>query len=76
MSFRTLSAGDVVDVRFNGSKTYGNDPYTMTNLKVVDKNSDTITLRSDSEGEFELYFFENRWRYGTSAEVAKLLASY
>lgn len=76
MNFRKLSAGDTVDIRFNGSRVYGNDPYEMQNLRVVNTTSDTITLDSLTEGEFDVYFFENRWRYGSSAEVAKLLAVY
>lgn len=76
MSFRKLSTGDTVDVRFNGSREYGNDAYELKNLRVMSTTSDTITLGSDTDGEFDIYFYENRWRYGSSAEVAKLLAVY
>lgn len=74
MNFRNLTAGQTIDVRFNGSRVNGNDPYEMNDLKVVSIDSETITLDSPEISEFELYFFESRWRYGSSAEVAKLLA--
>lgn len=73
MNFRNVRVGDVVDVRFNGSRMIGNEPYILEKLTVLDVTDDEIEFAEVSGTEFGIYFFENRWRYGTSAEVAKLL---
>jgi len=73
MNFRKLSANDVIDVRFNGSRQLGNEPYELEKLTVLNVTENEIELAEVDGTEFGLYFFENRWRYGSSAEVAKLL---
>lgn len=73
MNFRKLSTNDVIDVRFNGSRAMGNSGYELEKLTVINTTEDSIELAEVDGTEFELYFFENRWRYGSSAEVAKLL---
>ena len=73
MSFQKLAVGDIVDVRFDGSATIGNDSYVMKNLTVTNTEKDIVTLRDEVEGEFDVYFFQNHWCYGSSAEAAELL---
>lgn len=51
----------------------GNSGYELEKLTVKEVTEDTISLAEVDGTEFELYFFESRWRYGSSAEVAKLL---
>lgn len=74
MAIRTssLRAGDTVSILFKGSKSLGNEPYTLTDLAVQEVGSDRITLQ-DGNGSFEIYKYGKRWAYGTSAEPLSIL---
>lgn len=65
---RTLKPGTKVVVKLHGSKQFGNQPQELTAV--------FIELSDDGEraefDELELYRYEGRWAYGTSAERATL----
>lgn len=72
-SITTLTPGEDVCLKFHGSAVYGNEPYEM-DVKFVshdftDPDNRRATFDMGEGSEFEAYFFENRWRYGSSAEV-------
>lgn len=67
-SFRKVKVGDVLAVRYNGSAMLGNSPYVLDDVQVTGVGKDRVET---THGDF--YFHENRWRYGSSAEVATLL---
>ena len=69
-SFAQVRVGDKVDALFCGSAVYGNRSYTDENLEVTAVEENRITFDND----FTIYFTDRRWRYGTSAEVVRLLA--
>lgn len=66
---RKLRVGDIVSVRFHGNRAMGNEPFVENNLTVSEKTDNAIAF---SDGTI-LYFWNRRWRYGTSAEVASLI---
>lgn len=69
-SFSKVKVGDKVDALFCGSATLGNAPYTDEGLTVTAVTPTEITF----DNEFTIYFTDRRWRYGSSAEVVRLLA--
>lgn len=73
-SISSLKFGETVDLRFNGSKQFGNDPYSLTGLvfKGFTEDGNRATF-SDDGSILEVYKFDRRWRYGTSAETLTLL---
>ena len=72
MNIRQLKVGDRGDLLFHGSKEYGNSSYSLI-LTVEKIDGDIITMREDGASfGFDIYFSENRWRYGSSAEVITL----
>lgn len=67
---RGLRNGDVVTGVFHGDKGLGNEPYTLKNLSVLDVNLDDGRVKfaeDDSTFTFEIYKFNGRWTYGSSA---------
>lgn len=68
-SFRSLQVGNVVDIEFKGSSALGNEGHVSTRQNVTKVTDDAVEFDND----YEIYFFNKRWRYGSSAEVAKLL---
>lgn len=68
IGFSYLNVGDTVDVAYMGSKRAGNDAYIITNLTVVEKDSERILFDDNTE----VYRFNKRWSYGSSAEPARI----
>ena len=68
-SFFHVEVGDEVDILFRGSKSLGNEPYTLENLTVQEATRERVRF---SDG-VEIYRFEGKWCYGTSAETASLV---
>lgn len=80
MRFADLVPGNEVRVLYTGSRVNGNEPYELE-LIVHSVSDDSIKFiqeypinREVSAFDiFEIYKFQRRWRYGTSAEVARLM---
>lgn len=70
-SFKDVVVGDVLEVQFMGSKELGNETHLLTNIIV--KDIDVVTKKITTDVT-EFYFVNNRWRYGSSAEVARLVS--
>lgn len=68
IGFSFVNVGDVVDVAYLGSKRHGNEAYTITNLTVVEKDSERVVFDDNTE----VYRFNKRWSYGSSAEPARI----
>lgn len=68
----SIAVGEAVTVTFQGSKILGNDSYTL-DLVVAGREGTgddrRVTLdEADGGAEFDVYRFQGRWAYGTSAE--------
>lgn len=75
-SISTLKPGEHVNLRFHGSKQFGNEPYEMEAVFVAfnaDKSRATFNLNR-GEDDFEAYKTINRWAYGTSAEKLSIVS--
>ena len=72
---KNLRVNDVVDVLFKGSRSLGNEPYTLEDLQVVGVGEDRVTL-SEEGFEFDIYKYGLRWAYGSSAEPLSVLARH
>lgn len=67
----SLKKGDKVIAKFHGSAVLGNEPHTeelifnehVSDVEAVFSYDDTL------QDDLEVFFCDNRWRYGTSAEV-------
>ena len=69
VGFSFVNVGDVVDVAYLGSKQAGNDAYVIDNLTVVECDSERVLFDDDTE----VYRFNKRWSYGSSAEPARIV---
>lgn len=68
IGFSFLNVGDKVDVAYLGSRRAGNDAYIVTDLTVVEKDTENVTFDDNTE----VYRFNKRWCYGSSAEPARI----
>ena len=75
-SLSGLKAGTSVRLRFHGSKLLGNGTYELDGtLSEITEDADGTKRRKLFQAPsdaVEIYFVENRWRYGTSAEVVSV----
>lgn len=65
-NFRNVRVGDDVTILFKGSKVLGNEPYTASGY---------VTHIAENLIETDIAiieFYDSRWRYGMSGEVAIL----
>ena len=69
IGFSFLNVGDKVDVAYLGSRRAGNDAYIVNDLTVVDRDAERVLFDDDTE----VYRFNKRWTYGTSAEPARIV---
>jgi hypothetical protein len=67
----SLITGDKVRLRYNGSKSFGNEPWEedVTFIGIVGSGDE----RRAQFDAVELYRFKGFWAYGTSAERASLV---
>lgn len=70
-SIRSLKAGDKVTLKFWGDKVIGNDPYEASDVFKRFYTEDGVEY-AEFEG-FSAYMFQNRWRYGSGANVLTVL---
>lgn len=67
----SLTAGQQVTMKFHGSKRLGNESYELDLIfKGITGAGEDRRAKFD---EVELYRYEGRWAYGTSAERATLV---
>lgn len=62
----SLKPNETVTLRFNGSKSLGNEPFedSYTFLEIVGSGEDRRAMFTD----LEAYRYKGHWAYGTSAE--------
>lgn len=73
-----LTPGSEVTIEFQGSKSLGNEPYTLDLefVGIIDNANGWDNRRAtfrDGNYTFDLYRYNGRWAYGSSAEPARLL---
>lgn len=75
-----LKSRELVRVKFHGSKRLGNEPYELDLIfegMVLENGKPTRAHFTFDENPepivIEVYKMDNRWRYGTSAEVLTLV---
>lgn len=69
----SLQHGDRINLKFHGSKQFGNEPYTLPAefLGYTGTDDDihaSFALNGSTNDVFEAYRMGNRWVYGASAE--------
>lgn len=69
IGFSFLNVGNKVDVAYLGSRRTGNEAYIVNDLTVVDRDTERVLFDDDTE----VYRFNKRWTYGTSAEPARIV---
>lgn len=78
-SIAKLNVGEKYSFKFHGSRSLGNDPYELDlYFQGVEGEGEhrRITLSEEEDGQdsFEIYLYNKRWSYGTSAERISVLA--
>lgn len=69
VGFSFVNVGDVVDVAYLGASRNANDAYVINNLTVVECDAERVRFNDDTE----VYRFNKRWSYGSSAEPARIV---
>lgn len=75
-SIKTLKPGQTAKLRFHGSSNLGNAPWedTCTLVSITEDRAVFGDPHNPTQGQWEAYFSQRRWRYGTSAEVLSLIS--
>ena len=69
IGFSFLNVGDKVDVAYLSSRRAGTDAYIVNDLTVVERDAERVLFDDDTE----VYRFNKRWSYGTSADPARIV---
>lgn len=69
IGFSFLNVGDKVDVAYLNSRRAVNDAYIVNDLTVVERDAERVLFDDDTE----VYRFNKRWSYGTSADPARIV---
>lgn len=78
-SIAKLTEGEKYTFKFHGSRRLGNSPYEddLYFQGVTGEGEDrraTLSETVDGKDSFEIYIFNKRWSYGTSAERISVLS--